>query len=87
MVLLKNDNEALPLKPETTVALLGIGQANYVKGGSGSGDVESPYVRTIQEGLLDKAANNKIRLYEPLSDFYSQYATAWAPDMAPTSRR
>ena len=75
VVLLKNDNEALPLKPETTVALLGIGQANYVKGGSGSGDVESPYVRTIQEGLLDKAANNKIRLYEPLSDFYSQYAT------------
>ena len=29
---LKNDNEALPLKPETTVALLGIGQAELRQG-------------------------------------------------------
>ena len=75
VVLLKNDNGALPLTEETNVALLGIGQASYVKGGSGSGDVESAYVRTIQEGLQDKAANRKIKLYEPLSDFYSQYYT------------
>ncbi|WP_195985616.1 carbohydrate-binding protein [Clostridium sp. D33t1_170424_F3] len=75
MVLLKNENGALPLRAETNVALLGIGQASYVKGGSGSGDVESAYVRTIQEGLLDKAANKKIKLYEPLTDYYSQYYT------------
>lgn len=38
MVLLKNENETLPLKRGSRVAVFGKAQADYVKGGGGSGD-------------------------------------------------
>ena len=38
MVLLKNDNDALPLKKEGKVALFGVGAVRTVRGGTGSGD-------------------------------------------------
>ena len=51
MVLLKNDNNRLPLKSGAKVALFGKGTFDYVKGGGGSGDVHSAYVRNLYEGL------------------------------------
>ncbi|MBE5800715.1 MAG: beta-glucosidase [Clostridiales bacterium] len=51
MVLLKNNNRALPLAAGTRVALFGKGTIDYVKGGGGSGDVTVPYVRNLYEGL------------------------------------
>lgn len=39
MVLVKNENETLPLAKGTKVALFGKGTIDYVKGGGGSGDV------------------------------------------------
>ena len=39
MVLLKNDNDLLPLAKDIKVALFGKGTFDYVKGGGGSGDV------------------------------------------------
>ena len=42
MVLLKNENGALPLARGAKVALFGKGTFDYVKGGGGSGDVTVP---------------------------------------------
>ncbi|WP_052446788.1 glycoside hydrolase family 3 C-terminal domain-containing protein [Candidatus Soleaferrea massiliensis] len=73
IVLLKNEDDVLPLENGENVALLGLGQVSYVKGGSGSGDVESAFVRTIPEGLQDKAYDGKIRLDDALVEFYNNY--------------
>ncbi len=51
MVLLKNQNHALPLATGTRIALFGKGTIDYVKGGGGSGDVTVPYVRNLYDGL------------------------------------
>ena len=69
MVLLKNDNNLLPLARGTRVALFGKGSFDYVKGGGGSGDVTVAYTRNIYDGLKGEG----VPLYEPLSDFYRDY--------------
>ena len=52
MVLLKNENKALPLVEGTKIALFGKATFDYVKGGGGSGDVTVPYMRNLYEGLM-----------------------------------
>ncbi len=70
-VLLKNKNNFLPFPYGKKVAVFGNAQIDYVKGGSGSGDVFSPYVRNIYEGL--KMKGNKIEVFDSLSFFYKDY--------------
>ena len=72
-VLLKNAGSFLPLKPGARVAVFGNAQIDYVKGGSGSGTVHSPYVRNIYEGL--KMKDGKVDVFDPLSLFYLEYVT------------
>ena len=50
MVLLKNEN-VLPFAPGSRIACFGKGMLDMVKGGGGSGDVHSPYLTTLAEGL------------------------------------
>ena len=50
MVLLENDG-VLPLKTVGNIALYGNGARQTVKGGTGSGDVNSRYVVSIEQGL------------------------------------
>ncbi len=69
MVLLKNENSALPLKKGEKIALFGKATIEYIKGGGGSGDVHSPYVKNIFEGLKEK----EVEIYMPLIDFYKEY--------------
>ncbi len=57
MVLLKNANEALPLK-DNQVALFGSGATETVTCGSGSGFAPAPYTVNVMEGLL----NAKLKL-------------------------
>ena len=66
-VLLKN-NGILPLKKGAKIAVFGNAQIDYVKGGGGSGDVFSPYVRNIYEGL--KLKEDKVDVFDTLSFFY-----------------
>ena len=49
MVLLKNENNVLPLAAGSKVALFGKGTFDYVKGGGGSGDVTVAYIRNLYE--------------------------------------
>ena len=52
MVLLQNDG-TLPLKETGKIALFGNGARYTVKGGTGSGDVNSRFVINVEQGLAD----------------------------------
>lgn len=69
MVLLKNENNLLPLAPGARAALFGKGSFDYVKGGGGSGDVTVAFTRNLYEGLQAGG----VSLYEPLADFYRAF--------------
>ncbi len=73
MVLLKNENKALPLKRGEKIALFGKATIEYIKGGGGSGDVHCPYIRNIYEGFKAKEKDGKVSVFMPLIDFYKDY--------------
>lgn len=84
MVLLKNQNQVLPLPRGSKVALFGKGTFDYVKGGGGSGDVYVPYTRNLYEGFSQK--KESVSVFEKLADFYrenvkKQYAEGAVPGM------
>ena len=72
MVLLKNENGLLPLKKGSRIALFGKASADYVKGGGGSGDVTVAYVRSLCDGMEEKAAEGKLSVFAPLHEFYRE---------------
>ncbi|MBO6094366.1 MAG: glycoside hydrolase family 3 C-terminal domain-containing protein, partial [Oscillospiraceae bacterium] len=76
MVLLKNEGSILPLGSGQKLAIFGKAQADYVKGGGGSGDVTCAYVRSILEGLQIKEAEGKLQLFAPLSTYYMDNVAA-----------
>ncbi len=51
IVLLKNNNNLLPLKNSSKIAIFGKAQIDYVKGGGGSGDVICEYVKNIYQSF------------------------------------
>ncbi len=73
IVLLKNNDKILPLAKGTKVAIFGKAQIDYVKGGGGSGDVHSAYVRNIYEGLK---LSEKVEIFDALSLFYQEQVLA-----------
>ncbi len=84
MVLLKNENNALPLAVGTRIALFGKGTIDYVKGGGGSGDVTVPYVRNLYDGLCQVA--DPATIFGDSIAFYrdhvaAQYAMGRVPGM------
>lgn len=70
MVLLKNNDNTLPLTDTKKVVLLGKGTVDYVKGGGGSGDVTVSYTRNIYEGI--KQLKPSVAVFEPLINFYKE---------------
>lgn len=84
MVLLKNEENLLPLPKGTKVALFGKATFDYVRGGGGSGEVTVSYNRNLYEGLKQK--QEKIELFEELANFYktnvkAQYEQGRMPGM------
>ena len=74
VVLLKNDNNTLPLEPGTTIALFGRSQYNYYKSGTGSGGmVNTRYVMGVKEALEE---DERFRLESGLKSLYD----AWIKD-------
>ncbi len=68
MVLLKNDQNLLPFRKGTRVAVFGKALFDYVKGGGGSGDVSVAYVHNLFDGL--NMYRDSIQMYMPLVDYY-----------------
>ena len=86
MVLLKNEKSILPFEKGTRLALFGKGCVDYVKGGGGSGDVTTAYVRSLQDGLEIKEEEGKVQVLASLGKFYrenvsAQYAGGIQPGM------
>lgn len=86
MVLLKNENNVLPLSLGQKVVLMGKGTADYVKGGGGSGDVVVDYSMTLADGMREKMAKGKVQVFDELIDFYvdniwAQYNSGCVPGL------
>ena len=69
MVLLKNDDNVLPLKGTETVAMFGISSVDFVAGGTGSGNVNKAYVVNMVQGL----ENAGFTLVEDIKEFNQKY--------------
>ncbi len=71
IVLIKNDNNALPLKRGAKVAVFGRSQMNYYKSGTGSGGlVNVDYVVGIYEAL---EASGKFKINKTVREAYEEY--------------
>lgn len=70
-VLLKNEDNLLPIKEGHTVSLFGRTQIDYIKSGTGSGGlVNTEYTVNIIDGIR---ANGKIKLNTELLDIYKNW--------------
>ena len=72
MVLLKNENKTLPLASGKKTALFGITSYNLYAGGTGSGDVNKPYVIDLVKGLENAGfvINDTLRgVYQKYKEF------------------
>ena len=66
VVLLRNENQALPLQGNEKVALYGISSVDFVGIGTGSGEVHTEYIMNMQEAMTEAGFS----LDEHLADFY-----------------
>lgn len=72
MVLLKNDDNALPLAQEIgNIAVFGRTSYDFIAGGTGSGNVNRAY--TVS--LLDGMKNAGLDIFTPVADFYEGYTS------------
>lgn len=69
MVLLKNENEALPLKDVKSAAVFGATSYSLLAGGLGSGHVYKPYTVDLMEGM----SNAGLTVSQDLKDMYTKY--------------
>lgn len=69
MVLLKNENNALPFKKIKSVALFGKTSYRFIAGGTGSGEVNYEKATTIKESF----DNNGFKVTKQLEDIYTQF--------------
>lgn len=74
VVLLKNNSAALPMSKDNEIALFGVTSYDFIAGGTGSGNVNRPYVVDLMSGLT----NVGFRLDPELDAFYKDYMKAEA---------
>lgn len=74
VVLLKNKSAALPMSKNNEIALFGVTSYDFIAGGTGSGNVNRPYVVDLMSGL----SNVGFRLEPELDAFYKDYMKAEA---------
>ena len=83
VVLLKNEHQTLPLAKGGNIALYGNGARATVKGGTGSGDVNSRSVVNIEQGLEE--AGYAVTTKGWLERFEAEYNAAKKEYMTQTS--
>lgn len=69
IILLRNEDDALPFKDVKNVALYGISAIDFVAGGTGSGNVNKAYVVNMKEGL----ENAGYKLDQDLINYYESF--------------
>jgi Beta-glucosidase-related glycosidases len=69
IVLLKNEDNLLPLKNVKNAAVFGLNSYKMIAGGTGSGNVNKKYVRNLDEGLLI----NGISADTTIANWYKKY--------------
>ena len=74
MVLLKNENNLLPIEKSRRIALYGAGAVVTIKGGMGSGDVNSRECVSIYQGLVN--AGYTITTEKWIHDYEQEYDKA-----------
>ncbi len=82
MVLLKNENQTLPLDPGSAVALYGVGAVRTIKGGTGSGDVNERERVSIYQGMKNAGylIANEASVLE-LEEVYQKARDTWRDDI------
>jgi beta-glucosidase len=82
IVLLKNENNILPLNKRSTIALYGGGASKTIKGGTGSGDVNVRDIVSIYDGL--KKSGFTITTEDWIADYnklYDEERKRWRADI------
>lgn len=82
MVLLKNEDNLLPLKKGSSVAIYGAGAGKTIKGGTGSGDVNERENISIYQGM--KNAGFQITTEDWIEEYngiYDKARQAWKEDI------
>ncbi|RLF21535.1 MAG: beta-glucosidase [Thermoprotei archaeon] len=72
IVLLKNDNNALPLSSDAKIAVFGTGQIETLRGGLGSGWTHPKYVVSILDGLRERKLNVDVELAEKYEKYVKE---------------
>ncbi|GGA90304.1 glycosyl hydrolase [Puia dinghuensis] len=72
MVLLKNNNNTLPIAANSHIALFGINAFNLIAGGTGSGDVNRLYTVSLAEGLFHAGLMEDGALYTAYNEYIAQ---------------
>lgn len=84
MVLLKNDNNVLPLTPEIKkVALYGCTSYDFIPGGTGSGNVNRAYTVSLLDGLK----NAGISADDNVRKTYTERVRAWRDKQVPDTSK
>lgn len=87
MVLLQNNDQALPMAKTGTVAAFGVGSYATVKGGTGSGNVNNRYQISVRQGLENAGyqVTTSPAYYDAMkSAFDTKYGTANAGGFGPS---
>ncbi len=73
MVLLKNDNNSLPVKSSSSISLFGNHGYELIAGGTGSGSVNKAYTVTLEQGLANAGFNVNGELKNAYTGYIKEY--------------